>query len=786
MRRTCGTAGSLSCACTPTRRRPFFSNVLRASRDLLTVLPTAELTLDVHADDLQYGIRSVYLEYRTGREEQPRRLYLYDPAAGPAPLVAPWAGPAILAAPPLKTRPQRLHFQQKLPLKRIRHADGSSLKEEDVVFLRACADDFDEVNPNKEPGHSPEVEIHIVGRNALEIVLNQEQAGIQQELLRLREKEREAMKKVTEAENRLKKAENLNTDDQEKLLQAEQLQQQIRERVGNEKEGLRSDVKRILDGLKSNGMEKTAAQERMKDVAREIDRLAENELQQIEPRLTNARKLAELLEEKTRQERKAQLETRARDAEQEARASEDAASKKEREAAEAEKKAEASGNDADKVRQQREARLQRRTRRGTAQEARELRQKAERDRRDANQKRDPAQPRKVLADARKAQEEVEKTLNDLLTRRLEPWTSSHEIKGEANRLLEEQKRLQAEVEKLAEQQGLNGKPLAELTKEQQADLDNVKQAQQKLEERTRQLLEKMDRVAAEREEKDPETARELRDAFKDAQQDNISEQMREARESIEKNQLNEAQGKQKQSVRDLKKLVKNLEDRREAELDRLAKKLREKEKELAELIKEQEELRKKVKEAGQIGDKAQREEELKRLARRQEELRKKTEEMVRQLTRMRAPRAGQTLGRAGEQMAGAGQQMQGGQQGEDEQEQTLERLNEAQRELQRARKEAEEELGREQIIRLADLIRPLKERQEALSAETNRFQENVQRKEKWDRGLQGDFLRKRDAQKGLGEETAEVAGKEVEQSAGLRSVDAPRQRGDDRSERTHE
>ncbi len=47
------------------------------------------------------------------------------------------------------------------------------------------------------------------------------------------------------------------------------------------------------------------------------DRLAENELQQIEPRLTDARKLAELLEEKARPERKAQLESRAKEAEQE-------------------------------------------------------------------------------------------------------------------------------------------------------------------------------------------------------------------------------------------------------------------------------------------------------------------------------------------------------------------------------------------------------------------------------------------------------------------------------------
>ncbi|MGH7171493.1 MAG: hypothetical protein ACRELG_14555, partial [Gemmataceae bacterium] len=435
-------------------------------RDILTVLPTAELNLEVHADDLQYGIRSVYVEYRTGREEQPRRLYLYDPTSGPAPLLAPWTGPAILAAPSPRARPQRLDFRQKLPLKRIRHADDSSLKEDDVVLLRACADDFDDVNPNKEPGRSEEVEILIVGRNALEIVLNQEQAVIQQELLRLREKEREALQKVTEAENRLKKADNLSVEDQEKLLQAEQLQQQIRERIGNEKEGLRSEVKRILDGLKSNGMEKTAAQERMKDVAREMERLAENELQQIEPRLTNARKLAELLDEKTRQERKAQLETRARQAEQEASASEETARKKEREAAEAEKKADLSSSEADQTRYRQEAKLQRERAKELRQKANELQRQADRDRRDANQKRDPAQPRKELADARKAQEEVEKTLNDLLTRRLEPWTSSHEIKGEANRLLEEQKRLQAELEKLAEQQEKNnatGKSPAQLT-----------------------------------------------------------------------------------------------------------------------------------------------------------------------------------------------------------------------------------------------------------------------------------------------------------------------------------
>jgi len=734
------------------------------SRDILAVLPTAALTLEVMADDQQYALRSVFLEYRTQRDEQPRRLFLYHASSGPAPLLSLWTGPAILAAPPMPLRPQRLAFRQKLSMPSLRHADGSSLKEEDVVLLRACADDFDDVSVNKEPGRSHEVEIRIVGRNALDLALNQEQANIQQELVRLREKEREALRKVTEVENRLKKGEKLTPEDQEKLLQAEQLQQQIRERVGDDKDGLRAELKRIRETLKQNDLEKTAVQERMSDVSREMDRLAENELQQIEPRLTNARKLAELLEEKVREERKATLEARAKEAEQEARASEAAADKKEQEAAQSEQRAEQSSSDADKARHRRDAQLQREAAKKLRQEAGEQKRKAERDRRDAAQTPDANQPRRALAEARRAQEEVEKTLDDLLTRRLEPWTSSHEIKGEANRLLEEQKRLEAESEKLTTQQNKEdvfGKSPDKLTQRQRAELESLKDAQEKLEERTRQLLDKMDRVAKDREQKDPETARELRDALDQAQQDNISDKMKEAREHIEQNKLNEAQKSQRASVENLKQLVKNLEDKREAELDRLAKKLREKEKELAELIQEQEQLQKKVKEAGQIGDKAKREEELKRLERKQRELQKKTEEMVRQLTRMRAPRAGQALGKAGDQMEGAGQQMAGGQQGEDEQEEALDRLNEAKRELQRARKEAEEELGREQISRLAELIRPLKERQEALNAETARFQGVIQQRGKWSDRLQHEYLRKRDAQQGLGTETKEVAAKRL-------------------------
>ena len=76
-------------------------------------------------------------------------------------------------------------------------------------------------------------------------------------------------------------------------------------------------------------------------------------MQQIEPRLTNARKLAELLEEKTREERKAQLEARAKEAEQEARPRRTRPARRSRRPPRRRRRPKQSGNDADKVRQQR-------------------------------------------------------------------------------------------------------------------------------------------------------------------------------------------------------------------------------------------------------------------------------------------------------------------------------------------------------------------------------------------------------------------------------------------------
>ncbi len=731
------------------------------SRDLLAVLPTASLNLEAVVEDPQYGIRSVFLEYQTDRSEPVRPLSLYDPREAPGRQVALWAGPGALAASPLPLRPARLEFKQVLSLARLRHPDGSGLKEGDVVLLQACADDYDDVAVNKEPGRSHQVEIRIVGQSALDLVLNQEQARVQQELMRLREKEREALQMVTEADNRLKKGEKLNADDLGKLVQAEQIQQQIRERVGERNgerpEGLRADVQRILETLEQNGMENTAVRDRMHDVGRELDRLAEKELSKIEPRLTETRKLAELLDEKTAADRKAQHEQEAREAEDRAKSAEAEAEKKTAEAARTEKAAENSTNPADKTRHQQEARRQRERAEELKQQAREKRQQAERERREAAQVPEKDQPRQTLAEARKGQEEVEKTLNDLLTR-MEPWSNTREIKGEANRLLEEQKQLQAEVEKLKNE--VLGKSKEEFNPKEQAELNNLKDSQQRLEDRARQLLSKMERVAREREAKDPQMAKELSGALDKAKEGDIDGKMADARKQMEQNELGKASVSQQASIAELQKLVKNLEDRREEELDRLAKKMREKEKELAKLIEDQERLQKKVKEARAMPNGAQRDKALKDLKGEQEQLQKRTRQMMEELARLRAGRASHELGKANEEMDDALKQLSRAEEADQKQEDALDRLDEALEELEEARKQAEDQLTREQLTRIGEVLKRLKERQESVKAETEAIQKRALQNKGWTRGQRASLLKQKEAEKGLAEDT-ENAGKEL-------------------------
>ena len=275
-----------------------------ASKDALTVLPTAELPLHAVADDGAFAVRSVWLEYRTKAEDEPRRQTLFDADVGLGREIAWWGSVAAVAAPSPRVRLPRLEFQRTIRLSQIRHLDVLSLRAGDSLTLQIKADDFDDVSVGKPAGESHQVTIKVIGRDAFDAEVNREQARIQQELAATRDRQREALEKVRAAEARVRRGEKLTPDreaekadvearqarqeadalhekaekstDQEdrkaaetaaaaqrekakkaedrayrarkqsaQVAEAEQQQQQVRERIGAESQGLRAEIEKL-------------------------------------------------------------------------------------------------------------------------------------------------------------------------------------------------------------------------------------------------------------------------------------------------------------------------------------------------------------------------------------------------------------------------------------------------------------------------------------------------------------------------------------------------------------
>ncbi len=486
---------------------------------------------------------------------------------------------------------------------------------------------------------------------------------------------------------------------------------------------------------------------------KELERLADNELRQIDPRLTAALKEAELLDPKNKEQRKALKEEQARDLERQARGMEQDAQARSAAAERAERRAEESDNAAEKARLRDEATAGRKEADDLRRKAAALQKEAAREREDAGEKAPAAAPRQAAAEARDMQEEVEKTLSDLLTQ-MEPWSSSREVKGEAARLLQEQRKLQGRTDELKKKQ--LAKETSELSPSQKADLDDLADSQRRLEQRTNELLGKMNRLAEERGAKDPEGARDLKEARDRAAEGNLDGHMKSAGRALDNNQLNDARAEQKAAADELQKMIKGFTERREDDLDRLAKKLGEKQKELDALGKDQDDLQKRIKDAEKAGDK----EELARLAKKQKALAAKAKDLAEQLTRLGADRAGRAAAQAGEAMDQAAARLEKGEKPQDE-DAALDRLADARDEVDEAKEDTEDQLSRERQARIAEEVERLKERQQGLNEEAVRIRDELKANNVRSRKLLLSMGGLSDAQKGLSGETEALAHKDL-------------------------
>ena len=237
------------------------------------------------------------------------------------------------------------------------------------------------------------------------------------------------------------------------------------------------------------------------------------------------------------------------------------------------------------------------------------------------------------------------------------------------------------------------------------------------------IQQNMDQAAQDLQESDPLAAANVADALDFARRGDLSGSMRRSGRQVQENQVAQAVKAQAQLDEQLREMQDILANRRDQELQRLVKKLREAEDQLAAMREEQAGLRKKLRQAADESDDQARRRELERLAREERRLQQEAARLARTLRRLEAQRAARRMADAAARLAASGEQ---GEQGNAEQAgqqaEAAERdLEQAMQELRRERQQAEADLAEEQLARLEDGLRGIRDRQAQLIEETRLY-----------------------------------------------------------------
>lgn len=329
-------------------------------------------------------------------------------------------------------------------------------------------------------------------------------------------------------------------------------------------------------------------------------------------------------------------------------------------------------------------------------------------------------PEQALAQAQDAQKQITESLQQMLGE-MSQLESVRGLVNEAKQLAGAQEELNKAIEEAANNPELMGKNPENLPAQEKAGLENQAARQNELAKQLQNLQQRLGEMANRMAQQDPIDAAGLQEAAENSRNQGTAGKMNQAAEQIAKNQTNQARQGQEQALKEVKQLADEIQNRKEKELSRLVKQLKQAEQEMRNLKRAQVENLMKTREAAKQADPAKRKAELQQLARQEQQLQ---EEAKRQLQRLQRMRSAAQAAQAGQQAAGQMGQAQQKMDADDaeaaqqNQEEALKNLDQAEQELAQARQEAEEQLAQEQFAKMSDLIKSLAERQSKMIEET--------------------------------------------------------------------
>lgn len=335
------------------------------------------------------------------------------------------------------------------------------------------------------------------------------------------------------------------------------------------------------------------------------------------------------------------------------------------------------------------------------------------------------------------QTEVLQQLNKLIAE-LREWRNWQNLSTDLDDLIKTQESLHHKS--LILKSSTFGLTTGELKDQQKADLAKLAEGQRRLADRVDRFqkdiagfLDALNESARQ----NPAAVRTLSDALQYVRDQKLFPRMRGLSQQIDANRLNLATTEQETLIDELGELKAILENRGASDLETLIKQQRAAEQELSGLEKQQEELFKQAEAARGMKDPRRQSDELKKLVKRQETLQRRLNQMAGRLRRLLAVRANDAARRAARGMgrAAASLQRRDWEANRLEQKETLEQLEQARRELARTRRQAEEQLARQMLERIAGELKGIIKRQQNVVGETERLKNQYARAGEWTRGL---------------------------------------------------
>lgn len=659
----------------------------------LLATPTATVPIVVTAED-DIGLREIRLRYRRQRGEQNRESAVRR------------------LYQPNEDGPTEQQVEDSWNLAELGLEPGMEL-----AFHAEATDDFN--LGGEHVGRSNTRTITIVSPSQKAAELAARQTALLDELERIYKDQARAREQVEELRIQFRDVGELRAQDFDLLQRVEIDQREISARLTAADEGVESRANALLEELQNNRIDDPESEGRLQRIAAEIAGLRAESLPAIEQELTQARK-------------EAQREDRPSTGDEPIRP--DKAAPKAPAENQSEERPQA-GNDQDAPLSHNPDAVENRTEGQTP-------------------------PSTEAADSlSRAGEHQEVVLNALteLRQLLAQWRSRRELTTELNELIAGQEKIAKETAEIGKE--TLTKALSELSPQQQSELAKLKDRQQREAERVEQFRQRLAKTADRLAQVEPAAGDSVSAAIEEFDRKAIAGRMRETAEDIQRNNVGQAAREQQRILDELNEVGRILRNEPSTDTEMLVEQMKEAESELEQLRQREETLLKQLEAASQIADSKERELELQRLVKEQRQLRREAEAMARRLERLQAEHAGESARRASARMEQAERALERNDAGDAarQQQEALSDLEQSQRELAQARRQAEERLAFEQLEKIADRLKGMIPRQQAVIEETRRLDSEYQKRTRWSRVLLRSLRDLAEVEAGLQQETERLS-----------------------------